>query len=129
MEFVLKFQMSESGNSQCTRACSDGQPAFPPDEAAVFLAERFSGLLAQRSQHRCARCARADVPEGSLGLTTLARDGELVVICRTCFLSAEVHELATGGGVSAELSQHVEEQLFTLYSLLRAEIESRYGCS
>ena len=95
-----------------------------------FVSSEEPAILAQgeirpnQSQLRCCACGRADQPEGSLQLCSLARDGVLLRVCRLCYLFAEVRDLSTGGGVSPFLLQQIDSILENLFRLLRAELDS-----
>ena len=63
----------------------------------------------------CALCERGDSPAGRLGLITLPARVHLLVVCRLCWLCANVLELATGGDVSDETIANVEYVLTLSY--------------
>ena len=113
--------MSENPNPAPVLADVSVRLTDNPSEGAAILGD--SSLAELPSQYRCCSCLRADIPEHSLNLVTLAREGELYRVCRLCYLIAEVKELATGGGVSPLLLAHVDEELSSLYGLLRAEVD------
>ena len=98
------------------------QPAIFAQLDRCASCHRLCQLPPLPSRHRCASCHRVDIPEHRLSLRTTG-------VCRLCYLSAEVRELATNGGVSYALLVEVEEQLHQLYALLRAEVEVRDGGS
>ena len=75
----------------------------------------------------CALCERGDSPAGRLGFTTLPVHGQLLVVCRLCWLCVNVHELATGGDVSSETVASIEHVLSVSYQRLRAELEEVHG--
>ena len=77
----------------------------------------------------CDLCERADFPAGRLGLTTLPAHGHLLVVCRLCWLCANVRELATSGDVSGETIANVEYVLTLSYQRLRAELEQVHSGS
>ena len=115
-------QMSGSESSQRAGAPEDVglSPGEPP---GVFA--HLDRPLRPLPTRCCGSCLRTEGPGEPLALTTLARNGELFLVCRLCFLSSEVRELATGGGVSQALVERVEARLYGLYTELRTELEAR----
>ena len=72
-------------------------------------------------------CERGDSPAGRLGLTTVPVQGQLLVVCRLCWLCVNVRSLATGGDVSSETIASIEEVLSLSCQRLREELEEVHG--
>ena len=70
----------------------------------------------------CADCLRADEPAGSLRLTSLARGGLFVSVCRGCFLHSELQRLYLEVECR-EVRSAVQDGLVPLYELLREQVQ------
>ena len=98
-----------------------------PHQFVLETKEKRSFMAEQLPQARlvpsCSLCQRGDLPSGRLGLTTLPAHGELIVVCRVCWLCVTVRELATGGDVAEPTLWNVEAVLDATYQRLRRELE------